>query len=167
MRSSRFLPPPRGAAGTGAPVLCLAATCTADRASELSGAVLARLARSGHRAQTVVLALDGDIDAGCLRAMRALDECLHASGTRLRLVIEASDAARQSPSAGGEPFPSLTIHPSVRSAVLAGYAAIHGPGLVNAEVRAVLSAPAERVLIPARAACEVPAARPEVVPCTE
>ncbi len=163
MRSPRFLPPP-GAASPKAPVLCLAATLQPGQASDLSGAVLARLAESGYGAETVVLALDGDIDADRLKAVCSLHECLRAHGTRLRLVIEANEAAGQPQApAASEAAAPLMIHPSLRSAVLAAYAALPGPGLVDAQVRTALSVPAERVHLPARIVGGEGAARPEVV----
>jgi hypothetical protein len=123
--------------------LCLAATVGPRQFGDLASAVLARTAAGpGPQAGTVVLVLvlDGDIDAGWPEALGLLGQRLSALGTCLRLVITPQGAARQ---LRGEASASLAIHPNLRSAMLAAYAARLGPGLVTAQVRAALSAPAE------------------------
>jgi hypothetical protein len=142
MRSYRFLPLSRAEA----PVLCLTATVRPGGANDLSGALLARLAESARDVGTVVLAPDGDIDTTCLQAVCALHERLRASGIQLRLVAGKQEQAQQlRASSVSETVTALPVHPSLRSAVLAACAALAGPGLVNARVRAALSAPVEQL----------------------
>ncbi len=148
MRITRFLPLSRTEAGAAASVLCLAATVGPGTAGDLGGAVLARLAGSAGDVGTVVLAPDGDIDAACLEGMSALHEELRARGIQLYLVIGTPETAQllRTPAAGPTVTP-LAVHPSLRSAVLAACAALPGPGLVNAQIRAALSAPVERLCL--------------------
>jgi hypothetical protein len=143
MRSSPFPPQARPEAA----VLCLAATIwPGGRANDLSGAVLARLDESVSGVGAVVLAPDGDIDTTCLRAICVLHERLRARGIQLRLVTTTQEQAKQLlTSAVNGTVTSLAVHPSLRSAVLAACAALPGPGLVNAGVRAALSAPVEQL----------------------
>jgi hypothetical protein len=143
---TRFLPLSRTEAGAAASVLCLAATVAPETAGDLGGAVLARLAGSGCEVGTVVLVPDGDIDAAGLETMCTLHERLRARGIRLYLVIGTPETAQLlRTSTAGTTVTALAVHPSLRSAVLAACAALPGPGLVNAQIRAVLSAPVERL----------------------
>ena len=131
----------------GAPegfVLCLAATVEPGQADDLTSTVLARAAECRAWGGTVVLALDGAVDAGCLEALCCLQEGLRTLGMCLRLAISPEEPRRQLRRvAGSLPVTSLAIHPTLRSALLATYATRLGPGLVTAQVRAALSAPAE------------------------
>jgi hypothetical protein len=146
--SFRILSLSRAEASAAASVLCLAATVRRGSASDLPGAVLARLAESARDVGTVVLAPDGDIDTGCLAAICALHEGLRARGIQLRLVSGTPETAQQlRTSAVSTTVTALAVHPTVRSAVLTAYAALPGPGLVNAQVRAALSAPVEQLCL--------------------
>jgi hypothetical protein len=146
VRRTRFLPVARAKARRQTSVVCLAATVTPGKAEELSNAVLARLAGSGPDAGTVVLALDGDIDSGCLQTVCTLHEGLQERGIRFRVVIGAQEAAQElRASAVSATVTALEVHPCLRSAVLAACAALPGPGLVNAQVRAALSTPVEHL----------------------
>ena len=134
---------------TEAAVLCLEATLKPGGAAGVNRAVLAHLAESAQPAGTVILALDGDVNEGCLEALRPLDGALRARGIGLRLVMTTPGTAPGT----GAPCPgapamsagaaSPPVHGSMRTAVLAVYAGLPGPGLVNAQVRAALSAPVE------------------------
>ncbi|HEY6497428.1 MAG TPA: hypothetical protein VIZ43_29470 [Trebonia sp.] len=142
MRTTRFLPLSRAPASADASVLCLAVTVQPGEASDLSGAVLAHLAVSGRGAGTLILAVDGDIDDDCLRSVCALHEGLRARGIRFRLVAETRQLAAP---AADTTVAALPVHPSLRCAVLAACAALPGPGLVNAQVHAAMSAPVEEL----------------------
>ncbi|MGH3282587.1 MAG: hypothetical protein ACRDNW_26115 [Trebonia sp.] len=142
MRTTRFLPLARAKASAEASVLCMAVTVQASEAGDLSSAVLARLAESGRDTGTLVLAIDGDIDASCLQTVCALHAGLRARGIQFRLVAGAPELVT---SAAGTTVTALEVHSSLRSAVLTACAALPGPGLVNAQVRAALSAPVEQL----------------------
>ena len=164
MRKPRFLALPRPRVSPEAFVVCLAATVEPGQAAGLTSAVVARAAKAGPRAGTVVLALAGAVDVGLVEALCSLQEELRSLGTCLRLVVVPQGPRQQlREQAASAPGTSLAIHPSVRSAVLAAYAARLGPGVVTAEVRATLSAPAEPVHLPPRAATGEQDARQEVV----
>ncbi|MGH3170046.1 MAG: hypothetical protein ACRDN0_29705, partial [Trebonia sp.] len=151
-RRKRFLSLSREETGPAASVLCLVATLRPGMASHLCGAVLARLAESADDVGTVVLAPEGDIDTGCLASMCVLHESLHARGIQLRLVIgtqEMTEKFRASAvtvtAATATPAPA--VHPSLRAAMLAAFAALPGPGLVNSRVRASLAPPVEELCL--------------------
>lgn len=143
MRKPLFLVQSRAEGTSEASVLCLAATAEPGRADDVTSAVLAR-ATSGVPGGTVVLALDGAVDADCLEALCSLQERLHALGMCLRLAVGPDEPRRQlRKEAASRPVTSLAIHPTLRSALLATYAACLGPGVVTAQVRAALAVPAE------------------------
>ena len=152
MRKPLFLVQSRAEGTSEASVLCLAATAEPGRADDVTSAVLAR-ATSGVPGGTVVLALDGAVDADCLEALCSLQERLHALGMCLRLAVGPDEPRRQlRKEAASRPVTSLAIHPTLRSALLATYAAYLGPGVVTAQVRAALAVPAE----PLQAASAMP-----------
>ena len=124
------------------PVLRLACTLTGDRAGGLTEAVLARLAGPGQRAGTVVLELDGaGLDDDARAALCALRAVLRRGGTDLRLVV-TSRAARDGLAAAAEHrIGPEWVHDCARAAMLAAFAKVPGPGLVDAAVRAALAAP--------------------------
>jgi hypothetical protein len=142
VRTTRFLPLSRAKARAEASVLCMAVTVQPSEAGDLRSAVLARLAESGRDTGTLVLAIDGDIDASCLQTVCALHEGLRARGIQFRLVTGTQDLMT---SASDATVSALEIHSSLRSAVLTACAALPGPGLMNAQVRAALSAPVEQL----------------------
>jgi hypothetical protein len=144
VRKPLFLVQSRAEGTSEASVLCLAATAEPSRADDVTSAVLARAATSGAPGGTVVLALDGTVDADCLEALCSLQERLHALGMCLRLAVGPDEPRRQlRKEAVSRPVTSLAIHPTLRSALLATYAAYLGPGVVTAQVRAALAVPAE------------------------
>ena len=153
MRKPLFLVQSRAEGTSEASVLCLAATAEPGRTDDVTSAVLARAATSGVPGGTVVLALDGAVDADCLEALCSLQERLHALGMCLRLAVGPDEPRRQlRKEAASRPVTSLAIHPTLRSALLATYAAYLGPGVVTAQVRAALAVPAE----PLQAASAMP-----------
>jgi len=145
-------------------VLCLAATVGPGQADDVASTVLARAAECAAerraRAGTVVLALDGAVDADCLEALCCLQEGLRTLGMCLRLAIGPGEPGRQPRTVAGN---ALAVHPTLRSALLATYAARLGPGLVTAQVRAALSAPAEPLQIRARFRDDERHMRPQMV----
>jgi hypothetical protein len=132
------------------PVLRLTVTVDTDQAGQLPGAVAARLADCECRAATVVLTIDGDPPADdTLRdALDVLQRSLRALGARLALVPGAGTVRKYLEQAGPEAPPSpLAVYPTERSAVLASYAELIGPGLVTGAIRAALTAPAEPLVL--------------------
>jgi hypothetical protein len=126
-------------------ILRLSGAAPPGQAGMLATAVLARLADYGTAA-TVVLELEGarEIDAAGREALCFLHAALRARGSSLRVVVAARHAREAL--CGGGPGPSadgLAVHPSMRSAVLAAYAELPGPGLVDAGVLADLAEPPE------------------------
>jgi hypothetical protein len=139
-----FLAQSRAEGPSEASVLCLAATAEVGRADDVTNAVLARAATSRVPGGTVVLALDGTVDADCLEALCSLQERLRALGMCLRLAVGPDEPRRRlRKEAASGPATSLAIHPTLRSALLATYASCLGPGVVTAQVRAALAVPAE------------------------
>lgn len=141
--------PPRQADRTFL-VLRLTVTVNACPACELAEAVAARLAGSECRAVAVILTVGGDPPADdTLRdALNALAHSLRASGARLVLVAGEETVRKYLERAGPEASPSpLAIHPTQRSAVLASYAELSGPGLVTPAIRAALTSPAEPLVL--------------------
>jgi hypothetical protein len=132
------------------PVLRLMVTVNDGHTGELPGAVAARLAGSECRAATVVLTIGGDPPAdGTLRdALNVLQHSLRASGARLVLVPGGGTAREYLEEAGPEASSSpLAVYPTERSAVLASYAELSGPGLVTPAILAELTTPAEPLVL--------------------
>lgn len=132
---------------SAAAVLCLVVTLRPGMAGHLCAAVLERLAESADDVGTVVLAPEGDIDAGCLRSICVLHESLHARGVQLRLVIETPEMTEKFRASAATATAAPAVHPSLRAAVLAAFAALPGPGLVNSRVRASLAPPVEELCL--------------------
>ena len=110
----------------------------------------ARLAGCECRAVAVVLTVDGDPPAdGTLRdALNALQHSLRAADARLVLVAGEETVRKYLAQAGPEASPGpLAVHPTQRSAVLASYAELSGPGLVTPAIRAALTSPAEPLVL--------------------
>ena len=136
------------------PLLRLGLTLEAGQAGALTEVVLARVLSCRRGVETVVLDLGpgADLDASTCEALHALHDRLRALSTRLWLVAAAGHTRERLRDSGlTHRLGSGAIHPSLRAAVLATYAAMPGPGLVTEDVRAALAAPAEplRLLPPA------------------
>lgn len=146
MRLSSFRSPPPWRAGRTLPVLRLAITLPAGGADGLADAVMARVAAGEGQMSTVILTLEGDppADDTVREALDGLHHGLRESGTRLCLVAEADNMRRYLQPAGPDP---LNVYPTLRSAVLASYAELSGPGLVTAAIRDTLAAPSEPLLL--------------------
>lgn len=126
-------------------VLRLAAVLEPAVAELLTEAVLARVLACGRDVGTVVLDLGPgtEIEAESCAALHALHDCLRRLGTRLRLAAASAQARELFRSTGlTHQLGAGAIHPSLRSAVLATYAELPGPGLVTGDVRAALAKPA-------------------------
>lgn len=128
-----------------APVLALSSALEPGRAADLTDAVLARVSERGG-ATTVILDLGDtdDLDEWCCAALRGLHDRLHCLGTRFRLVAACEQVREQCAQQGlTDLLGSDALHRNLRTAVLAAYASLPGPGLVTTEVRAAMAAPAE------------------------
>ncbi|HEY6279561.1 MAG TPA: sodium-independent anion transporter [Streptosporangiaceae bacterium] len=135
-------------------VLRLQADLSPGTASQLTRAVLARVRACRAGVGTLVLDLGAgtEIDGSGYAALADLGKRLRRLGTGLR-VVAASRHARDlllQPGLAGE-LGARSIHPTLRAAVLAAYAALPGPGLVTTAMRAALTRPAELVLLPGAA----------------
>jgi hypothetical protein len=87
-----------------------------------------------------------DIDADSRVALLSLHGRLRSVGTQLRIATASHQLAVRLRGAGlPQQLSPDAIHDSFRSAVLAAYAALPGPGLVTAQVRAALDTPLEPV----------------------
>lgn len=138
----RAAPAPPARPRNPLPVLRLACTLTGDRIDGLAPAVLARLA-GFRRVGTVVLELDGgtELDCQARQALCGLWALLQRRGTDLRLVIVSRQARDGLAGATEHPIGADVLHDSARAAILAAYAQVPGPGLVDAVIRAALAAP--------------------------
>jgi hypothetical protein len=154
-------PAPGRAAGGGAQVLRLAATVAPGRAGEVALAVADRAAQAGAAVIVLDLGQSSDLGAGERSELCALRDTLRAGGRRLRLVAAAREARREL--AGQGPQEPLDVHPTLRSAVLATYAELPGPGLVVGSIKAELEVPAEPLDVPAEP-LDVPAGPRETAP---
>jgi MFS superfamily sulfate permease-like transporter len=127
------------------PVLGLTSTLQPGDAGLLTDSVLARVRGGGFQVGTVVLDLTtaDDIDADGCTALHALHDGLRSIGTQLRVVAHATVRNRLREAGLTQRLGPEAIHPSLRAAVLASYAALPGPGLVTTDVRAALTEPAE------------------------
>jgi hypothetical protein len=164
VRKPLFLAPSRTEGTPEAVVLCLAVTVGPSQSDDTTSTVLAYAAESGARAGTVILALDGAVDVGCLEALCSLQERLRVRGMGLRLAIRPEEPLRHvRKGTASPPVTSLAIHPTLRSALLATYAARPGPGLVTAQVRAALSVSAEPLQVRARLCDDERSMKPEMV----
>jgi MFS superfamily sulfate permease-like transporter len=139
-----------GASTVNAGILCLGLSISPGTgpADRLADSIFDRVLGSARPVGTVILDLcaDADIDADSRAALLSLHHRLASMGTRLRIVTacrQLADGLREAslPRYLGPD----AIHDSVRSAVLATYAALPGPGLVTAQVRAALVIPVEAV----------------------
>jgi hypothetical protein len=124
------------------PVLRLTCTLTGDQVDGLVPAVLARLA-GFRRVGTVVLELDraAVLDCRARQALCGLRALLDRRGTDLRLVITSRQTRDDLAAAAEHRIGPDVVHDSPRAAMLAAYALLPGPGLVDAGMRAALAAP--------------------------
>jgi hypothetical protein len=136
---------PEFPAGRHVPVLGLTSALQPGEAGLLTDSVLARVLGGGCQVGTVVLDLTtaDDIDADGCTALHALHDSLRSIGTQLRLVAHGAVRDRLREAGLTQRLGPGAIHPSLRAAVLASYAALPGPGLVTTDVRAALMEPGE------------------------
>jgi hypothetical protein len=124
------------------PVLRLTCALTGDQIDGLVPGVLARLA-GFQRVGTVVLELGGgaDLDHGARQALCGLRSLLRRRDTDLRLVITSRQARDALAAAGEHQLGPDVVYDCARAAMLAAYAQVPGPGLVDGVMRAALAAP--------------------------
>ena len=151
------------------PGLCLSFTLEAGQAGALCEAVLARVLSCHRGVGTVVLDLGpgADLDASTCEALHDLHDRLRTLGTRLWLAAAAGHTRERLRDSGlTHRLGGGAIHPSLRAAVLATYAAMPGPGLVTGDIRAALAAPAEplRLLPPAEGISPAQSPQPAAIP---
>jgi MFS superfamily sulfate permease-like transporter len=133
-----------------AEILCLGLSISleAGQIHRLADTICDRVLGSTRPVGTVVLDLraGADIDADSRTALLSLHRRLASMGTRLRIATACRQlAARLREDDLPRHLGADAIHDSVRSAVLATYAALPGPGLVTAQIRAALDIPVEAV----------------------
>ncbi|HEX9538080.1 MAG TPA: hypothetical protein VGA04_07885 [Streptosporangiaceae bacterium] len=133
-----------------AEILCLGLSISLETGPihRLADTICDRVLGSARPVGTVILDLraGADIDADSRTALLSLYRRLASMGTRLRIATGCRQlAARLREDDLPRHLGADAIHDSVRSAVLATYAALPGPGLVTAQVRAALDTPVEAV----------------------
>ena len=138
--------PPRGRPGRQ--LACLAVTTTLEgcQGSRLADAIVRRVLHCGCPVGTVVLDLGAitSLDDEACTAILSVHQRLTAIGTRLRLAASGRGLADCLADAGiTQQLGRDAIHPSFRSAVLASYAALPGPGLVLGRIKTALETEAE------------------------
>jgi hypothetical protein len=149
-----------GAGPPAIPCLGLSISLATGQTQRLADSVVDRVLSCGSPVGTVVLDVGSasGIDAGSHAALLSLQDRLRSLGTQLRIAaashqlavcLSEVDRLSEVGRIGGAGPPQLlspdAIHDSFRSAVLAAYAALPGPGLVTAQVRAALDTPVEPV----------------------
>ncbi len=138
-----------------AQLTCLAMTTTLEggQGSRLADAIVRRVLHCGCPVGTVVLDLGPvtSLDDEACAAILSVHQRLTAIGTRLRLAASGGGLADCLADAGiTQQLGRDAIHPSFRSAVLATYAALPGPGLVLGRIKTALETEAESIsLLPA------------------
>jgi len=133
-----------------AEILCLGLSISlkTGQIRRLADTICERVLGSVRPVGTVILDLraGADIDGDSRAALLSLHHRLASMGTRLRIAAGCRQlAARLREDDLPRHLGADAIHDSVRSAVLATYAALPGPGLVTAQVRAALDIPVEAV----------------------
>lgn len=133
-----------------AEILCLGLSISLETGQihRLADTICERVLGSARQVGTVILDLraGADIDGDSRAALLSLHHRLASMGTRLRITAGCRQlAARLREDDLPRHLGADAIHDSVRSAVLATYAALPGPGLVTAQVRAALDTPVEAV----------------------
>jgi hypothetical protein len=131
-----------------AQLTCLAVTSSLEdcRGSRLADAIVRRVLHCGCPVGTVVLDLGPvtSLDDEACAAILSVHQRLTAIGTRLRLAASARGLTDCLADAGIiQQLGRDAIHPSFRSAVLATYAALPGPGLVLGRIKTALETEAE------------------------
>jgi STAS domain-containing protein len=131
-----------------AQLACLAVTSSWEgcEGSRLADAIVRRVLHSGCPVGTVVLDLGAvtSLDAEACAAILSVHQRLTAIGTRVRLAASARGLADCLTDAGiTQQLGRDAVHPSFRSAVLASYAALPGPGLVLGQIKTALETEAE------------------------
>jgi hypothetical protein len=131
-----------------AQLTCLAVTTTLEgcQGSRLADAIVRRVLHCGCPVGTVVLDLGPvtSLDDEACAAILSVHQRLTAIGTRLRLAAGGRGLADCLAGAGiTQQLGRDAIHPSFRSAVLATYAALPGPGLVLGRIKIALETEAE------------------------
>lgn len=138
-----------------AQLACLAVTTTLEgcQGSRLADAIVRRVLHCGCPVGTVVLDLGPvtSLDDEACTAILSVHQRLTAIGTRLRLAASGRGLADCLADTGiTQQLGRDAIHPSFRSAVLASYAALPGPGLVLGRIKTALETEAEVIsLLPA------------------
>jgi MFS superfamily sulfate permease-like transporter len=130
------------------PCLGMSVSLAAGQTDRLADIILDRVLSCPYPVGTVILDLHAasDIDADSRSALLSLHRRLRSLGTQLRIATASHQLASRLREAGlPQQLSADTIHDSFRSAVLATYAALPGPGLVTARVRAALDTPVEPV----------------------
>jgi hypothetical protein len=127
---------------------CLAMTSSLEgcQSSRLADAIVRRVLHCGCPVGTVVLDLGAvtSLDEEACAAILSVHQRLTAIGTRLRLAASAHGLLGCLADAGiTQQLGRDAVHPSFRSAVLATYAALPGPGLVLGQIKAALETEAE------------------------
>jgi hypothetical protein len=131
-------------------IVCLRLTCPLreDAVGALADAVNARLRAAP--AGTVVLDLSETAVIGdrVRTVLQLLDSRLEHEGVRLRLVVpEAGAHAALQASSAGRAIGRDALHTSVRTAILATYAALPGPASVTPALRMLLTQPPELLFL--------------------
>jgi hypothetical protein len=129
---------------------CLAVTSSLEggRGSRLADAIVRRVLHCGCPVGTVVLDLGPvtSLDDEACAAILSVHQRLTAIGTRLRLAASARGLIEGLADADiTQQLGRDAIHPSFRSAVLATYAALPGPGLVLGQIKTALEIEAEHI----------------------
>jgi hypothetical protein len=127
---------------------CLAVTSSLEgcQGSRLADAIVRRVLHCGCPVGTVVLDLGAvtSLDEEACAAILSVHQRLTAIGTRLRLAASARGLLGCLADAGiTQQLGRDAVSPSFRSAVLATYAALPGPGLVLGQIKAALETEAE------------------------
>ncbi len=145
-------------------VICVGVSISLDDCDvALADAVLRRVLRCGCPVGTVVLDLGtpAAIDPAAGAVLVAVHHRLAALGTRLRLAAGLRGVAACLADDGvREQIGRDHVHPSFRSAVLATYAALPGPGLVVGRVKTALETVAEALAGEAREPAGIRGAAP-------
>jgi hypothetical protein len=137
-----------GAGTSTIPCLGLSISLATGQTQRLADRIFDRVLSCAGPVGTVVLDVRtaSDIDADSRAALLALHGRLGSLGTQLRIATASHQLAVRLRQVGlPEQLSPDAIHDSFRSAVLAAYAALPGPGLVTAQVRAALDTPLEPV----------------------
>ena len=135
--------------GTGG-IVCLGLSISLEtsQTDRLADIILDRVLGCPGPVGTVILDLrpGAGIDADSRTALVSLHHRLRSAGTRLRITTSCRQLAPRLGEADLRQYLGPdAIHGSFRAAVLATYAALPGPGLVTAQIRAVLDTPVEAV----------------------